>query len=116
MGVFQNTEIHCNDNRDFLARIQRLLTTEDTESTEGKQEAIFTTKNLARHSRNQKIHLNHEKHENSQKRTNTLHHEEHEVNEDKTGSHFLPRKASRSRGTNSRVSETRHEKNKNLSQ
>ena len=30
--------------------------------------------------------FNHEKHENSRKRTNTLHHEGHEVNEAKPGS------------------------------
>ena len=32
----------------------------------------LTTKGLARHSRNQKIHLNHEKHENSRKRGDFL--------------------------------------------
>ena len=61
----------------------------------------FTTEDLARHSRNQKIHLNHEKHEKSRKKpiqfyhrgrrahggnTNTLHHEGHEVNEVNPGS------------------------------
>ena len=60
-----------------------MFTTQDTEGTE---EYIFTMKNTARHSRNQKIHLNHEKHENSRKRTNTLHHEEHEGSEGKPGS------------------------------
>ena len=41
-----------------------MFTTEDTEGTE---EYIFTMKDLARHSRNQKIHLNHEPHEKHEK-------------------------------------------------
>ena len=33
---------------------------------------LITRMNLARHSRNQKIHLNHEKHKNSRKKANTV--------------------------------------------
>ena len=49
----------------------------------------FTTEDLARHNRNQKIHLNHEKHEKARKRQIQSHHEEHEESEGKPGSAAL---------------------------
>ena len=54
----KNTKIHEKSQYSF--------TTEDAEHTEEMQ-IHFTMKNLARHSRNPKIHLNHEPHEKHEK-------------------------------------------------